>query len=71
MKIIVRRTNNMTVGELREQLSKYDDDEKVRCFMEMGQFRTTLYCEDGDFGFFRNEEGNLILEVCGDVDHEE
>ena len=67
--------NSRTVKELIEKLSKYDENEKVRCFMEMvlysGQFRTTLYCNDGDFGFFRNEEGELVLEVCGDVDYED
>ncbi len=61
----------MTVEELRERLSKYDGDEKIRCLIEMGQHRTTLYCEDGDFGLFRNEEGNLILDVSGDVDFED
>ena len=61
----------MTVGEFIEKLSKYDGDEKIRCLIEMGQFRTTLYCEDGDFGLFRNEEGNLILDVSGDVDFED
>ena len=61
----------MTVGEFIEKLSKYDGDEKIRCLIEMGQFRSTLYCEDGDFGLFRNEEGNLILDVSGDVDFED
>ncbi len=61
----------MTVGELRDRLSKYDGDENIRCLIEMGQHRTTLYCEDGDFGLFRNEEGNLILDVSGDVDFED
>ena len=61
----------MTVEELRERLSKYDGDEKITCFIEMGQHRTTLYCEDGDFGLFRNQEGNLILDVSGDVDFED
>lgn len=61
----------MTVEELRERLSKYDGDENITCFIEMGQHRTTLYCEDGDFGLFRNEEGNLILDVSGDVDFED
>lgn len=61
----------MTVEELRERLSKYDGDENIKCFIEMGQHRTTLYCEDGDFGLFRNQEGNLILEVSGDVDFED
>ena len=61
----------MTVEELRERLSKYDGDENIKCFIEMGQHRTTLYCEDGDFGIFRNEEGNLILDVSGDVDYED
>ena len=63
--------NSRTVKELIEELSKYDENERVRCLIEMGQFRTTLYGNDGDFGFFRNEEGNLILEVCGDVDYED
>ena len=63
--------NSRTVKELIQTLSKYDENERVRCFMEMGQFRSTLYCEDGDFGFFRNTSGELVLEVCGDVDHED
>ena len=63
--------NSRTVKELIEELSKYDENERVKCLIEMGQFRTTLYSNDGDFGFFRNEEGNLILEVCGDVDYED
>lgn len=63
--------NTKTVKELIEKLSKYDENERVRCLIEMGQFRTTLYCEDGNFGFYRNEEGNLILDVCGDVDYED
>ena len=61
----------MTVQELREQLSKYDGDENIKCFIEMGQHRTSMYCENGDFGIFRNEEGNLILDVCGDVEYED
>jgi len=61
----------MTVGEFIETLSKYDGDENIKCLIEMGQHRTTLYCEDGDFGLFRNEEGNLILDVSGDVDFED
>ena len=61
----------MTVGELKEKLSKYDDDENIRCLIEMGQHRTSMYCENGDFGLFRNEEGNLILDVSGDVDFED
>jgi hypothetical protein len=61
----------MTVSELRKELSKCDGDENIRCLIEMGQHRTTLYCEDGDFGLFRNQEGNLILDVSGDVDFED
>jgi len=61
----------MTVEELREKLSKYDGDENIKCFIEMGQHRTSMYCENGDFGIFRNEEGNLILDVSGDVEYED
>ena len=61
----------MTVEELRERLSKYDGDENIKCFIEMGQHRTSMYCENGDFGIFRNEEGNLILDVSGDVEYED
>jgi len=61
----------MTVGEFIEKLSKYDGDENIRCLIEMGHLRTTLYCENGDFGLFRNEEGNLILDVSGGVDFED
>ena len=60
-----------TVKELIEILSKFDENENVKCLIEMGQHRTTLYCDDGDFGFFRNEEGELILDVSGDVDYED
>ena len=63
--------NSRTVKELIETLSKFDGDEKVRCFMEMGQHRTKLYCEDGDFVIFRNSVSQLILDVCGDVDYED
>ena len=63
--------NSRTVKDLIETLSKFDGDEKVRCFMEMMQHRTSLYCEDGDFGIFRNIEGQLILDVSGDVEYED
>jgi hypothetical protein len=63
--------NSRTVKELIEKLSKYDENERVKCFIEMGSFRTSLYCNDGDFGIFRNQEGELVLEVCGDVDYED
>ena len=60
-----------TVKELIETLSKFDENENVKCLIEMGQHRTTLYCDDGDFGIFRNSEGQLILDVSGDVDYED
>tara|TARA_B100001123_G_scaffold232982_1_gene261461 strand:- start:12 stop:200 length:189 start_codon:yes stop_codon:yes gene_type:complete len=60
-----------TVKELIEILSKFDENENVKCLIEMGQHRTTLYCDDGDFGIFRNSEGQLILDVSGDVDYED
>ena len=63
--------NSRTVKELIEILSRYDGLEKVRCLIEMGQHRTTMYCEDGDFTIFRNTEGQLILDVSGDVDYED
>ena len=63
--------NSRTVKELIETLSKFDGDEKIGCCMEMMNHRNTSYCEDGDFGIFRNSEGQLILEVSGDVDYED
>ena len=60
-----------TVKELIETLSKFDENENVKCLIEMGQHRTTLYCDDGDFGIFRNSEDQLILDVSGDVDYED
>ena len=59
--------NGRTVKELIETLSKYDENERVRCFVEMGSFRTSLYCEDGDFGFFRNESGELEFQDANTV----
>ena len=61
----------MTVGELIEKISKYDKHEKVTCFVEMMSHRTSMYCENGDFGIFRNSEGQLVLSVSGDVEYED
>jgi hypothetical protein len=61
----------MTVKELKETLNQFKDDEKVTCVSEMMSHYTTYWCMDSDFGIFRNKDGELILEVSGDVEDED